>query len=244
MAARIRWVLLLASVDMTNGRGITQAWPPRAPLRSVWRQPRATLARLSHDNPGYGVFVLPVLASFATYPVANLTFGEDAADVAAGYVAQSLLSFSPALELFQLFVGAFVISRLAPLFAGRGNSRRLLTALAWSNLPIAVLAPLSFGVMVFAELMDASNAGGNLPLPVLLPALLVQVAAIVWAKYLLVVGCAGALSLSLAKTVVCLSLAWLLSAALLGGVVFLTLGVGAVPPFLFIGLPEAFLGSR
>lgn len=229
---------------MTNGRGITQAWPPRAPLRSIWRQPLATLARLSHDNPGYCVLVLPVLASFATYPVANLAFGEDAAEATAGYVAQSLLSFSPALELLQLFAAAFLISRLAPLFGGRGDSRRLLSALAWSNLPIAVLAPLGFGAMVLAESMAIPSAAGGLPPAVLLPALALQVAAIAWAKYLLVVGCAGALALSPGRTLLCLLLAWLLSAALLGGVVLLTLGADAVAPFLLIGLPEAFLGSR
>ena len=214
-----------------------------APVRhTIIRRPAATLRRIAHDNPGYGVFVLPVLAGFATYPVAGLAFGEDAIDYTGGYIAQSLLSFSPILELLQLFAAAYLISRLAPWFQGRPDSRRLLSALAWSNVPIVLLAPIGFAAVSLAELLAVPRAAGGLPSTVLLPALAVQVGLIGWAKYLLVTGCADALALSRGRAALCLATAWLLSAAAIGAVVFAGMGARGALAVLFAGLPEAFIG--
>ena len=214
-----------------------------APVRhTILRRPAATLRRIAHDNPGYGVFVLPVLAGTASYPVAELALGEDAGDATVGYLVLSLLSFSPILELLQLFAAAYLISRLAPWFRGQPDSRRLLSALAWSNLPIALLAPIGIGAFLLSEPLALPDAAGDLPLAVLLPMLALQVGLIGWAKYLLVIGCAHALALSRARTVLCLATAWLLSAALVGAVVFIARDADAALGALFAGLPETFLG--
>lgn len=215
---------------------------PAPVLRTIWREPRATLQRIAHDNPGYGVFVLPVLAGTAGFPVAGLAFGEEAAERTSGYIAQSLLSFSPILELLQLFVATFLISRLALRFQGHADSRRLLSALAWSNLPIVLLAPLSLVTVLLAQSLGVPRASGGLPVTVLLPALAVQVGLIGWAKYLLVIGCADALALSRRRAALCLATAWLLSATVVSAVVLVTLDAAAVPGALFAGLQEAFLG--
>lgn len=231
-------------MPMTKGSAITLGKPPTSVLRTIWRQPRATLRRITHDNPGYGVFVLPVLASFATYPVASLALGDNAAEDTAGYVTQSLLSFPPALELLQLFAAAFLISRLAPMFQGFGDTRRLLTALAWSNAPIVLLAPISLAATMLAESLGVPRASGGLPITVLAPALVLQVAVILWAKALLVIGCAEAMSVSRTRAVACLMAAWCLSAAVLALVVAITLGGEAALALFYAGLPEAFLGHR
>ncbi|MEO0614620.1 MAG: Yip1 family protein [Pseudomonadota bacterium] len=229
---------------MTKGSAITLGKPASSVLHTIWRQPRATLRRITHDNPGYGVFVLPVLASFATYPVASLALGDNAAEDTAGYVTQSLLSFPPALELLQLFAAAFLLSRLAPVFHGRGDSRRLLSALAWSNAPIVLLAPISLAAVMFAESLGVPRAAGGLPLTVLVPALVLQVGAILWSKVLLVIGCAEALVLPPMRAAACVLVAWLLSAAALALVVSITLGGEAVLSVFSAGLTEAFLGHR
>lgn len=231
-------------MTMTKGSAISLGKPPASVLRTIWRQPRTTLRRIAHENPGYGVFVLPVLASFATYPVASLALGDNAAEDTAGYVTQSLLSFPPALELLQLFAAAFLISRLAPLFQAHSDSRRLLSALAWSNVPIVVLAPISMGAVMLAESLDVSRAAGGLPITVLVPALVLQVGVILWAKALLIIGCAEAMSVSRIRATACVLLAWLLSAAALAVVVAITLGGEAALALFHAGLPEAFLGHR
>ncbi|MEM1438079.1 MAG: YIP1 family protein [Pseudomonadota bacterium] len=234
---------------MTNGRGITKAWPTRAPLRSIWRQPLATLARLSHDNPGYGVFVLPVLAGFASFPMAGWSFGEDAVDKPMGYLALSLLSFSPILELLQLFAATFLVSRLAIAFGGRPDSRRLLSAMAWSNAPILPLVPLGIVAAMVGEASLMPVELDGLPattiIVLVVPVLLlfaVQIGLIASSKALLVCGCAQALGLSRGRTLLCLLSAWLLSAVLIALVVFASLDLEAVGHVLFAGLLEAFLG--
>ncbi len=241
--------MLIASTDMTNGRGITPEWPTRAPLRSVWRQPLATLARLSHDNPGYGVFVLPVLAGFATFPIAGWSFGEDAVEKPMGYLALSLLSFSPILELLQLLAAAFLVSRLAIAFGGRPDSRRLLSAMAWSNAPILLLVPFGIATAMVGEASLMPIELDGLPVTTIivlvLPALLllaIQVGLIAWSKVLLGNGCAQALGLSRGRALACLLSAWVLSATLIAVVVFAALDLEAVGHVLFAGMLEAFLG--
>ena len=129
-----------------------------SPLRSVWFHPRQTIARIAHENPGYRLFALPIIAGFATWPTVAFFFpDQDVLD--GGLFWSALLTFGPLFELFQLFVGAYLIQVTGAWLGGRAGLRSIQAAIAWGNVPIALVAviaiPLAITSMILTEGADA-----------------------------------------------------------------------------------------
>ncbi len=130
-----------------------------SPLRSIWFRPAATIANIAHDNPGYRLYLLPIVAGFAVLPTMAL-FAQDEDDTRIGFVLSSLLAFGPIVELLQVFVGAWLIRMTGLWLGGRAGATSIQTAIAWCNLPIAILALLGFGLTMLTIFLFDPMEGG------------------------------------------------------------------------------------
>ncbi|MEL6216229.1 MAG: Yip1 family protein [Pseudomonadota bacterium] len=124
------------------------------PLREIWFAPELTVSRVAHEKPGYRIIVLPVLASFAIWP-GLLLAGFDP-DEPVGLFWQALLSFNFTVELPLQFVTAWMLFASSRRFGGRASFNAIVSALAWSRLPIAILGVISIPLFIVGEaLADA-----------------------------------------------------------------------------------------
>jgi len=114
------------------------------PLREIWFEPELNVSRVAHENPGYRIIVLPVLASFAIWP-GLLLAGFDPEDPV-GVFWQGLLSLNFTVELPLQFVTAWMLFASSRRFGGRASFNAIVSALAWSRLPIAVLTGLALSL--------------------------------------------------------------------------------------------------
>lgn len=121
-----------------------------SPLRSVWFNPSRTIAQIAHENPGYRLFVLPILAGFAVLPTFAL-FSTGDTRAASGLVLSTLVAFGPFVELFQLFAGAYLIRLTGIWLGGKAGIASIQTAIAWGNVPIVALAVLGIASMIISE---------------------------------------------------------------------------------------------
>ena len=117
-----------------------------SPVRTIWFRPAETIANLAHDNPGYRLYLLPIVAGFAVWPTMAL-FATNDDQMETGFVLSSLLAFGPVIEVLQVFVGAWLIRITGVWLGGRAGSTSIQAAIAWCNLPIAILAVLGLVLM-------------------------------------------------------------------------------------------------
>ena len=113
----------------------------RSPLLTIWLRPSKTVARIAHENPGYRLYALPLVAGFAAWPTAILQ-GEDPGPFDYGLLPGVLLSFGPIGELIQVFVGAYLLRLTGSWLGGKAGSTSIQTAIAWANAPIALITCL------------------------------------------------------------------------------------------------------
>ena len=186
-----------------------------SPLRSVWFHPRQTIARIAHENPGYRLFALPVIAGFATWPTVAFFFpDQDVLD--GGLFWSALLTFGPLFELFQLFVGAYLIQVTGAWLGGRAGLRSIQAAIAWGNVPIALVAviaiPLAVTSMILTEGADANLVGDPTLAIVLFGHFLVilQFALVTWSVVILIWGLASVQGYKPIYAILNAALAWLI----------------------------------
>jgi len=125
----------------------------RSPLLAIWFQPAKTIARVAHENPGYRLFALPLLAGFATWLTAELD-GRDAGAFDYGLLPSALLSFGPIGELVQVFAGAYLLRLTGAWLGGTAGSRSIQTAIAWANAPIVVIAGVGLLIAILLNVGD------------------------------------------------------------------------------------------
>ncbi|MEM6641259.1 MAG: YIP1 family protein [Pseudomonadota bacterium] len=108
------------------------------PTLTIWRDPGRTVLRIAHDNPGYRLLFLPVVAGFVSSPL--MVMLDPGGSEELGWVWSNLLAFGPFGELAQLFVFGSLIQRVGARLGGRASVPEILLVLAWANLPIALFA--------------------------------------------------------------------------------------------------------
>ncbi|MEN7343087.1 MAG: Yip1 family protein [Pseudomonadota bacterium] len=186
------------------------------PLRSIWLQPGETISRIAHENPGYLLFVLPIVAGFWLFP-ADVLF-DDFTETSYGLLLQSLLSFSPLFELIAVFIGAWLVRLTGRWLGGKGDIESLQVVFAWSNVPVCVMAVLStlciaLLMLVGIEPDETPSWGENERFLVIGLVLVgVQVALSVWSLVIFFYGIAAVQGFSLARAVANGVLAWLIPA--------------------------------
>ncbi len=201
-----------------------------------------TVARIAHENPGYRLLVLPLFAGCAVLPSA-LLFGLDE-DFMSGLLLSFLVSFTPLLELLQVFVGAYLVRITGHWLGGSASSTSLQVALVWGNLPIALLSLL--GLTAFgATIILAETTGGPLDwgaTPALLGfgvvLVLIEVALVAWSFWIVITGVAAVQGFSLPRALANLLLATAIPLSVLF-VAALLLGLGEILDwYLLAGLSD------
>lgn len=128
----------------------------RSPLLTVWLRPSETVARIAHENPGYRLFVLPIVAGFAVWLTAALD-SRDSDPFDYGLLPSALLSFGPIGELVQVFAGAYLLRLTGSWLGGTAGSTSIQTAIAWANAPIVVIACIGFLIPILFGFADLST---------------------------------------------------------------------------------------
>ncbi|MFK7885970.1 MAG: YIP1 family protein [Gammaproteobacteria bacterium] len=190
-----------------------------SPAWTIWFDPASTLKRLVHENPGYGLLVLPILAGFTVSPTATYWFG-DGNLVPLGYVWGSLLSFGPLLELLQVFVGAWWLRLIGLRFGGRADTSSIQTVVAWSCAPLVVLLLLNVFIFLLTGALADIQAefGGGQPSAVVAILLLgIELTVIVCSFNILVRGLAAVQGFSIRRALLSVVALWT------AGLVFLLL---------------------
>ncbi len=176
----------------------------RSPLRSVWLHPSQTIARIAHENPGYRLIALPIIAGFATWPTIAF-FSTDIEQVEIGLFWLALLSYGPVFEVLQLFVGAYLIRATGIWLGGKAGLASIQTAIAWGNAPIAALTILSIPLMIAAAILAETSEADFLSEPTMtvLPAAMaltvIQFLFVIWSLAIFVRGLASVQGFSTAR---------------------------------------------
>jgi len=191
----------------------------RSPLRSVWFDPSQTIARIAHENPGYRLFVLPILAGFAVLPTTALFSTEDNA-IVSGIFLSTLLTFGPVLEVLQVLVGAYLIRATGVWLGGKAGVESIQAAIAWGNVPIVALAILGIPLMAFSAFyaeftgVPLSANQSSLVTVIGIVLIIIQVVIVAWSIGIFWKGLATVQGYSVGRAILNSILAWTVVAAI------------------------------
>ncbi len=219
---------------------------PGSPVRSIWFRPAETIASIAHDNPGYRLFLLPIVAGFAILPTMAL-FATDDDDTRSGFLLSSLVAFGPVIEVLQVFVGAWLIRITGVWLGGRAGATSIQTTIAWCNLPIAILALLGLGLtMLSALLMETTNvplwwnqSAATATVGWFLFAL--QTALVGWSLVILISGLAAVQGYSMWRAALNATIAWAIAAVIFALAVSLVTDTAGLLEVFFLGLDNVVL---
>ncbi|MEM8547459.1 MAG: YIP1 family protein [Pseudomonadota bacterium] len=122
---------------------------PFRPFWQVWHQPGVVIARVAHENPWYRCLAWPVLAGLATWPGLVVTHGYF--DASLGWAWSLVLGWSVLPEVAWTFTFAWLLYLTSGNFRGRAGLPAIVTAVAWSHLPIALLAIINVPLWIVGE---------------------------------------------------------------------------------------------
>lgn len=193
----------------------------RAPsaYRTIWFRPAETITRIAHENPGYRLYALPIVAGMAILPAGMLLWPE-VLDENYGIVVLALLSFPPLFEVLQLSVGGWLIRFTGEWLGGQAGMSGIKTALAWGNVPIACLAILGIAIMLTGifllrlfgeEFLDSHIAVVS---AITIIAWAVQLVLIAWSFAIFFRGLAAVQGFSVWRAIINSVLAWSIPVAL------------------------------
>lgn len=200
--------------------------------------PSQTIACIAHENPGYRLFALPVIAGFAVWPTMAL-FTSDTDQIESGLILSTLLAFGPIAELFQVFVGAYLIRLTGIWFGGKAGITSIQTAIVWGNVPIALLTIIGIVLLIFAsaynEFSETPLAWDQSPLVTAIAWLLFAFQAVIvgWSIVIFLRGLAKVQGYSIGRATMNAVFAWLVLAMLVV-LVAAVLGYGDSLPWLFL----------
>lgn len=209
-----------------------------SPLLSVWLRPSRTIAAIAHENPGYRLFALPIIAGFATWPTVAL-FATEEESLDSGLILSTLLAFGPVAEVLQVFAGAYLVRLTGAWLGGKAGVASIQTAIAWGNVPIAALTVLGIPLLLFASLYNEASdvplTWNQSPLVATIGWLLFCVQSVIvgWSLVIVFRGLAAVQGYSIGRAVLNAVLAWLVP-ALLVVLAVAVLGYGDILPELFL----------
>lgn len=215
--------------------------PSSSPVRSIWLRPAETIAAIAHDNPGYRLYLLPIVAGFAVWPTMAL-FATDDDQMAMGFFLSSLLAFGPVVEVLQVFVGAWLIRMTGTWLGGRAGTASIQAAIAWCNLPIVVLALLGLGLtMLSGFLLESAGiplwwnqSAATATVGWLL--FLLQSALVVWSLVIFVTGLAAVQGYSVWRAALNTGIAWGIVAVVFSLAVFAVTDIEGLRGIFFAGI--------
>lgn len=219
-----------------------------SPLRSVWFNPSQTIAYIAHENPAHRLFALPIIAGFAVWPTIAL-FSTDTGEVETGLVLSTLLSFGPIAELFQVFIGAYLIRLTGIWLGGKAGITSIQTAIVWGNVPIAAITILGMVMLVFSsaynEFSETPLTSGHSPLVTTIAWLLfaIQTVIVGWSIVIFLHGLARVQGYTVTRATLNAVLAWLVAAMLIV-LAAVILGYGEKLPGLFFARFEDLVMSN
>ena len=222
-----------------------------SPVRSIWFRPAETIANIAHDNPGYRLYLFPIVSGFVILPTMAL-FATDDDDVMVGFVLSSLLAFGPwvlrpVFEVLQVFVGAWLIRMTGLWLGGRASTASIQTAIVWCHLPIAILAILGLALFWLAVLLmdprepplwwnqSAATATVGWTLFV------VQTALVGWSLVILISGLAAVQGYSIWRAALNVILAWGAVAGIVALAILLVTDIAGLLKLFFSGFDNLVL---
>jgi hypothetical protein len=109
------------------------------PWLTMWSQPRATMNKLIHSNPKYGVLWLATIYALqGLFYFANIySFGTQASFL---LLLAKLLIIAPPLGIFWLYCSGWILSFTGKWLGGKAPALYLRMALAWSTVPLILSA--------------------------------------------------------------------------------------------------------
>lgn len=188
-----------------------------SPLQTIWFHPGKTLRQVAHENPGYGLFVLPILAGLAMSP-AEVLFFDETGFFTRGFVWSSLFAFGPLVEILQVFVGSWLLHLIGQRLGGRADAQSIQPIVAWSNAPIVLLFVIGWLLVLVEGVFDEEltvvlETAESWVLWLICGMLvLVELAAIALSLRILVAGLATVHGYSTLRAVQTILLAWLAAA--------------------------------
>ena len=223
---------------------------PGSPVRSIWFRPKETIANIAHDNPGYRLYLFPIVAGFVVLPTMALFSNDD--DIRRGFVLASLLAFGPGvlrpvIELLQVFVGAWLIRMTGLWLGGRASITSIQTAIAWCHLPIAIVAILGLVLMLVSMFLLAPMDPWDEPLSwnqsaaiatVFWTMFAIQTALIGWSLVILINGLAAVQGYSIWRAALNAALAWGIVATIAALAALLFTDAAGLFLFFFAGFDD------
>lgn len=192
----------------------------QSPLRSVWFNPSQTIARIAHENPGYRIFALSIIAGFAVWPTVAL-FATEEQQIESGIILSTLLAFGPVAEVLQVFIGAYFIRLTGIWLGGKAGVAAIQTAIVWGNVPIAVLTVFSvlfLGISAaYAEFSDTplSWDQSSLVTAVAWLVFVFQAVIVTWSIAIFLRGLASVQGYSTGRAAANAVIAWMIPAGLI-----------------------------
>jgi hypothetical protein len=209
-----------------------------SPLRSIWFNPSQTVAYIAHENPGYRLFALPIISGLAVWPTVAL-FATDSDEIESGLILSTILAFGPIAEIFQVFVGAYLIRLTGIWIGGKARTASIQAAIVWGNVPIAVIAILGIVVLLFSsaynEFSETPLTWNQSPLVTATAWLLfaLQTVIVGWSIVIFFRGLAAVQGYSISRAILNAAIAWLVPAMLVVLVAIVS-GYGEALPHLFL----------
>lgn len=141
--------------------------PPKNPWVSVWLSPRATVRQLFHKEPVPGLFALYCFYGLNRFldRASDKSFGDHASTATILGLAVLL---SPLIGWVNLAFWGWLLRVTGEYIGGKGDAKRIHTAVVWASLPRAAgvliwIVLLSFfGGQVFREEMPQLDANPDL----------------------------------------------------------------------------------
>jgi hypothetical protein len=177
----------------------------------MWSQPRSTIRAIVHNKPAFGVFYLA-----AIYALQSFFFYANwwSLGLKTNYYALIILGvvLSPFIGALWLYFMGWVFSLSGRFLKGRAPPSHLRSAIAWSKLPTSI-SLLMWLILIFftPEYVFIQGASGFSSIFVNFITLILGI----WSLVLLIQGVREVQHFSLARSILNVFLAWLLSTAIL-----------------------------
>jgi hypothetical protein len=116
--------------------------PPPNPWLRIWTEPRSTIRHLTHADPERGLILLAALGGVSQS--LSQAMDRDAGEaLSLPVIVLSSVVLGSVVGVVALYVGAYLVQWTGRWIDGQGSIAHIRTALAWANVPVVALLPLT-----------------------------------------------------------------------------------------------------
>lgn len=156
----------------------------KSPWLSIWTEPRATIARITAENPNRSLWWLAFIYGFSSMMnlCQSMALGSSLRTFAILVLA---IVIAPFYGYISFSIWSWFVSWVGKLFKGQGEFKAIRAAYAWScvpitlNIPLWLLMVLIFGHQLFLNLPNAHQLSTPLVF-VLFVILIIKVILAIW----------------------------------------------------------------